>query len=319
LACHPKTQGWLCLLAHAGGILDVLATAAAPTQRDISQLLAVLKSTPAAFDRLRLLPFGALRDLDVSQIPFWQKGERLGAKIDVVSGLDLPADWPSAAPAKTAPPHAFVLTDPDKNVNKVRYSAATIHHNLRSAGWQVELQEGLTAPLPSRDRSEASASAHVARLESLRQRIFAASLFFYAGHADYVPAGGWQHRLHLQGQAGLLVGDILAMPRVPELVVLFACESGRSDEETGGQEGLGVAQAFLWSGSQAVVASVRVVHDEVTAAVAEAFSARLQAEPAVKLGIELNRALDAVRKRPWSSEIAPLLEQELGAFRVFVR
>lgn len=319
LACHPKTQGWLCLLAHAGGILDVLPTAAAPTQRDISQLLAGLKSTPAAFDRLRLLPFGALRDLDVSQIPFWQKGERLGANIDVVSGLDLPADWPSAAPANTAPPHAFVLTDPDRDVDGVRYSAATISHNLRSAGWQVELQEGLTEPLPSRDRSEASASAHMARLDSLRQRILAARLFFYAGHADYVPAGGWQHRLHLQGQAGLLVGDILAMPRVPELVVLFACQSGRSDEETGGQEGLGVAQAFLWSGSQAVVASVRVVRNEVTAAVAEAFSARLRTGQAVNLGIELNRALDEVRKRPWSDEIAPLLEQELGAFRVFVR
>jgi CHAT domain-containing protein len=122
--------------------------------------------------------------------------------------------------------------------------------------------------------------------------------------------------LRLSEDAGLMVSDILALPRVPHYVTLFACESGRTTEEWGNLEGLGLAQAFLTRGSKWVVGTARPVAPGLAAAMStsfyEAFS-RSQ-DPAQAIGIAIRRVQPV---EPQSSAQLSI-DNDVGAFRVYV-
>jgi len=322
LTCHPKVRGWVCLLASPGHETQAVATNGPPTLQDLAGLLARIdgiKATPSAFDRLSIYSFGQVRDLNLSLLPFWEKEAPLGSRIDVVYGLDLPEQWNAGSAAGTQPPRAYVLADPHGDLKHARAGAPSLATSLSAAGWQVDLQVGAAAPIGGLIDSVLPAAPVVSSGDEVRKRIKQSRLFFYNGHASYSPLGGWRHRLEMPDQGDILVGDILTMSAVPETVLLFACESGRSDEETGGLEGMGLAQAFLWAGSHVVLASTKEVRDEVMAAVAEALAKRLSASRPVALGIELTNAVQEVRQLKWPAEVAHGLDHELGAFRVFHR
>jgi CHAT domain-containing protein len=100
-------------------------------------------------------------------------------------------------------------------------------------------------------------------------------LFHYAGHATGPAAGAAFSALLLGDGARIDLGDLLAMPRVPEVVVLSACEAGADAFTAGGAAGstVGLAHAFIASGARAVVAPTRAVGDSD----ARAFVSRLYA------------------------------------------
>jgi CHAT domain-containing protein len=92
----------------------------------------------------------------------------------------------------------------------------------------------------------------------------------------------------LAGGAEIRVGDVLALPRVPRLVVLSACEAARADSEAR-PESLGVAQAFVTRGAQAVIAPTRPIADTL----AREMVAKLYQQRGA-LPVELTRAQRAI-------------------------
>lgn len=67
------------------------------------------------------------------------------------------------------------------------------------------------------------------------------------------------------GDGWLTAADALHLDLAGALVVLSACESGRGRAQDGGDEVLGLARAFLGAGAAAVVVSLWLVQDDVTA------------------------------------------------------
>jgi len=117
-------------------------------------------------------------------------------------------------------------------------------------------------------------------------------LFHYAGHHRFAGAEGADSELLLAG-ATLSVGDVLTLKAAPRFVVLSACDSARL-EAPGFSAGMDLAYAFVLSGTQAVVAATRPVHDELGYAMSQALYAELAAEPGER---DLVRALRAAQLR----------------------
>lgn len=96
-----------------------------------------------------------------------------------------------------------------------------------------------------------------------------ADLAHLATHGHHVADNALFSALELDD--GRLHGyEVQALPRVPRVVVLSACDVGRHDVRPG-DESLGMATAFLGAGSASVVASVTRVADAGAPAVMTAF------------------------------------------------
>ncbi|MEQ1505161.1 MAG: CHAT domain-containing protein [Myxococcota bacterium] len=110
-------------------------------------------------------------------------------------------------------------------------------------------------------------SGEEATAAAAAEAIARADWLHFSGHAQ--ADDGWKSHLALAGDDILDVAAVLALPSVPRVVVLNACETGRQS----GASSLGIAQAFVAAGSEAVVATSRTVADRVALDFAEAFYA----------------------------------------------
>lgn len=206
-----------------------------------SRLLAPFHSALARAERVRVLPYGRLRSVDFHVLPF--EGEPLLARRLVVFGLDLPV---RPAPVPPGGGLALLVSDPRGDLKAAREEAGLVAKALRGwgPGWTLERLEGAAA-----------------RAEAVRPALSRAALFHYAGHGTFAGFTGWDSVLELAEGTRLTLGDLQALGRAPTWVVLSSCEAGRSSGQAPG-EGIGLANAFLLAGSEAVVAATRRVPDE---------------------------------------------------------
>jgi CHAT domain-containing protein len=190
-----------------------------------------------------------LREVDFHALPFGT--DVLLAARPVVYGLDLE----TRTPASLAPRQALVVADPQGDLPASRTEAAAVISGLRRQRppWKVEQLAGQDA-----------ASA------ALQSRFGRVSLLHYAGHGTFAGFGGWESALPLAGETRLLPGDLLALDRVPDRVVLSGCDTGKSNAAAP-VEGLGLAQAFLLAGARSVLATTRPVGDHNAAEILTAF------------------------------------------------
>ncbi|WP_428263787.1 CHAT domain-containing protein [Haliangium sp.] len=225
-----------------------------------TDLLAPIAAQLARARRLTVMPYGPLRAVDVHALP-WQ-GQPLLAQVEVVYGLDLAA--PSPAPASSAaaepeparPGRVLVVADPRGDLPAARAEGDAVADLIDAA--ELRYLRGAEATGPA-----------------VRAALIAADSFHYAGHGHFAGRGGWGSALALADDSELTVGDILALPSVPAEVVLAGCETARGDEHAA--EGLGLGQAFIAAGAQAVVAAARPVDDALTARLATALYTALAA------------------------------------------
>jgi CHAT domain-containing protein len=168
-------------------------------------------------------------------------GKPLLEQLPVVYGLDLPTRL-SRPPA--GPPVALLVAAPEGDLPEGLQESRSVAATIRGwgQGWTPKLLEG----------KDASAGA-------VHDALAGASLFEFAGHGELAGFAGWDSALLLAAGSRLTSRDVLTL-RVPAWVVLSTCEGGHSSREAPG-EGIGLAQAFLLAGSQAVVAAVRPVRD----------------------------------------------------------
>jgi cellulose synthase operon protein C len=255
LAYHPLPKGWAGFAATPeGGVQpavfdlpeDALAHPNDPKSREIlaSRLIGPFQSVLQRAVYVRVLPFGPLRDVDFHTLPL--AGKPLLERLPVVYGLDLPTQL-SRPPAGA--PVALLVADPEDNLPEARKESTSFDAKVR--GWG----QGWTARQLPGQAADAGA---------VRAALAGATLFEFAGHGELAGFAGWDSALRLAAGSRLTARDILTL-RVPPWVVLSTCEGGRSSREAPG-EGLGVAQAFLLAGSQAVVAAVRPVRDSTARA-----------------------------------------------------
>ena len=252
LAYHPLPEGWAALAADKNGVLVERIQEPFPedgegSPEDLSSRL--LKPFAERIDQaaeIRVIAYGGLRNLDFHALPYGD-----GILLDrapVAYHLDLPAPSAEASPSWLA----LVVAGPGLFEAVTEASAVQDALKSPSSRWNVELLEYPAAA-------------------EVRRRLAHATLFHYAGHAEYDEhSRGWESHLALSGGTRLTVDDILNSPRVPRWVVLSGCETSR-DSQTAPLPSIGLAQAFLVAGAEAVLAATAEVSDAEAAELMEAF------------------------------------------------
>jgi cellulose synthase operon protein C len=99
-------------------------------------------------------------------------------------------------------------------------------------------------------------------------------LLHFAGHASSGGVDGLDSGLLLSGDRRLSLGDVLALERAPDVVILSSCTSSVSAELGGG---LSIGQAFLMAGSRVVVGAGRAISDSLAPRFMQALYDRLPA------------------------------------------
>lgn len=256
LLAHPGVDGWVVFAARGKRVAVHRVPELEPLVDRPERLAAVLlqpfSGSLQEVERVRVLPYGALRGVDVHALPWRQPGSvrEDGILLDalpVVYGLDLRRDSVDRTklPALGGPYRILVVADPEGNLPQARREVELV--TAAFSGGEVVRLEG-----------------EAATAKAVRRELPTVDVFHYAGHGSFRGLGGWESALSLSAGDRLTVGDVLALPRMPAWVVLSGCDTARTAEQSP-SESLGLAQAFAAAGSWGVVAATRPVSDETAA------------------------------------------------------
>lgn len=244
LVYHPLPHGWVGFASAGNETLshrfDLPAGDLTDPERLSARLLEPFRAAIDGAERLRFLPYGPLREIDLHALPYG--GDILLAARPVVYGLDVSV---SESPDPGLPFTALIVADPQGDLPAARFEAREVGQALASApgAWQIETLRG----------AEAS-------IEAVRAAIHTADLLHYSGHGVFAGRGGWESALRLAGGGRLTPGDLLTLGSSPRWVVLSGCETARS-AEAAPVESIGLAHACLLAGSSQVVAAMRPIDD----------------------------------------------------------
>lgn len=183
-------------------------------------------------------------------------GDALLNRIPVVYGLDLPrspqkrATIPAAA--RSGPRTVLMVTDPLGEFAHAQKAAGEAALLWERRGFRVE-------------RLDEGAATRAAVLAALRRSDI--EVFHFAGHGAFDERSPWNSKIVVAAPEGALMaevisaGDVLALGRAPRLVVLLACDTLKT-RASSSSAGLGIAQAFILGGAEAVIASDIKLSDE---------------------------------------------------------
>lgn len=233
-----ESQGDWIAFAARDGVVDAALVGTATLWADGDWLSGFGAVKDAS--EITLVPAGASWGLPL-QAAKW-RGRPLIELAPVRYSLDLPAR-PSEEEERERT--ALVVADPGENLTQARTEATAVADALRSAEWAVDARVG-----------EAASAKDVGAALS------EAKLFHYAGHGDWRGVSGWDSALVLADGERFGVHDVLALPQVPEGVVLTGCLTGAVSPDTLGG-GMNLSRAFVLAGSSWVVASDAKVSDEL--------------------------------------------------------
>jgi hypothetical protein len=255
LAYFPGAEGVIGFVARGDAtvarVLPALVAQASPAALGAA-LIAPFQQQLARATRVRIVTHGDLAGLDL------HAAELDAAPVIARWPISYALDAPAHVDAAVARSGALVVADPTADLPASRREGQAVVHAFG------------TAPTKLLQAGEATRAAVLAALPSV-------DVFHYAGHGQFAGIEGIDSGLRL-ADGELSLGDILALPAAPRLVVLSACEGARADGP-GFAGGLSVAEAFIAAGVRAVVASTRPVDDAVARALVEAFYAALAADP----------------------------------------
>ncbi len=212
-------------------------------------LLVPFRNQILAARRVRILPYGELRNVDFHALPF--EGEVLLAAKPIVYGLDLSPAF-GATPLRPAGEagerRALIVANPDGTLPGTVVEADRVTSAIRSwaPSWRIDRLDGPAA-----------------QAKKLSELLRTADLLHFAGHGRFGGVGGSDSSLLLADDQHLTVGGVLTLPHAPRVVILSGCETGQTPEAR--VEGLGLANAFVLAGSRSVVASVGNVDDRIAA------------------------------------------------------
>ncbi|MBI4511951.1 MAG: CHAT domain-containing protein [Deltaproteobacteria bacterium] len=291
VAYHPIPGGHAVLAADGAGvvaehigIVDPAASAAVMADT----LLGPISTRLEKARKLLVLPHGALVDVDFHALP-WNGKPLVSSKI-VEYPLDLPARAVAQGGVESVATTALVVGDPLGDLPVAGREAEAVAAALGVA-WKPTLLRG-----------SAATSGKVLDL------LGSASLFHYSGHGMQAGRDGLDSALLLSEGGRITVGDVLALSRVPKVVVLSGCETARAPSP--GPTSMGLAHAFLLAGAQGVVAATRPVGDTLASQVTTMFYRVMGANDSLDVGTVVGRAQAELAERSPTSDWA--------AFRVLI-
>jgi hypothetical protein len=234
--------------ASADGVVTARSLGTLPLSDPTRLAERLLGPFSAQIDRARsllVLPTGALWTVSFAALPW--RGETLLDAKPIALGLDLAPLQTATAPELR---RALVVADPRGNLPAAAHEAERVGAALRADAWSVTMLLGADA-----------------RAEHVREALSHSELLHYAGHGEHAGLEGWQGALQLADGARLGVNDVLALAKVPRLVVLPACDTAPSERTTQGGD-MNIARAFLLAGAQTVVAAQGPIDDALAARIA---------------------------------------------------
>jgi tetratricopeptide (TPR) repeat protein len=286
---HPTNSGWVGFAMDAEGldVRQISTSSSASSEETADALLSPFEAKLERAQRIRVLAYGPFRHVDMHALPW--RGAPLVASKSVAYAADL-ATSPTAD-AGTTESAMLLVADPRRDLPSARLEADAVTHAVPK-----DLRERLV-------RLEGRQATRTAVVDAMGK----CDWLHYAGHGEFAGHGGWESSLPLADGAKLTVGDILALPRAPRLVVLSGCETGRTSRRSPLSQ-IGLAQAFSIAGSQVVLAATRPVADELALRMSKALYAawNVGGDP-IDAPSRAQRAL--VESSP---------EQDWSAFRTFL-
>jgi CHAT domain len=248
LAFFPGPRGWYAFAAtQARVIARRMDDTALASASEAAKVLSLFRSELTSARRVRFFPYGASDRVDWHAVPW--NGQPLSASLEVEYGLDVPTRTGARA-AQNVPRSALIVTNPTGDLPASTSEGDLVVHAL--ASWQVTRLQGVGA----------TRGAVLGALKGAR-------LFHYAGHAEVAGAEGLSSALLLHENARIELGDLLASQSVPDFVVLSACDAASASSPYPSLMGLG--QAFIAAGAQAVIAPNRPISDTAALAFMSAF------------------------------------------------
>jgi cellulose synthase operon protein C len=238
LILFPGVNDWIAfvrtpttVVAHrfSEGALESRASAAA--------VLAPFARQMRALKCLYVLPFGRADRINWHTVEL--ETRPLIATAEVVYRVDLPESV-DHSPKNGELDNALIVTNPTGDLEAAQAEGSLVADAL--GHWRPIRLEG---PRATRD--------------ALLKILPTVALFHYAGHALAEGPSGSESSLILADGERADLGDFLALPRIPEVVVLAACQAS-------GGSAMGLAQAFLAAGARFVVAPRGDVDDAETRA-----------------------------------------------------
>lgn len=276
LSLFPGTRNWYAFAASTSVVAVIqveqsqLKSAAAA-----ADILARLDRQLGSAKRIRFFPYGDSDEIDWHSV-VW-RGRPLVASVEVDYGLDVPPREKNS-PVRARPSAALVVADPSEDLPSALAEGATVERFL-----------GLGARVLRLDGAKAFRAAVIEALPKVR-------FFHYAGHAQASSAAGdLSGALLLAGNSELLSADLLALPSVPELVILSACEAARVTQRHPSLMGLG--QTFIAAGARAVIAPSRIIGDRVAREFVVAFYSSLTGETGSSPDESVHRAFRSAALR----------------------
>ncbi len=280
LAYHPVLDGWAGFAMSGNrkvvgkmlGRLSPVLTAQALTER----LLDPFQSMIDEATHVAIMPYGELRKVDFHALPW--KGSPLVAAVPVAYSLDLGgATFQSDGAQRRT---ALVVANPTGDLSNAQREGALVKDALDDAhAWEPRVLWG-----------------GYATSMNLMRELPGAGLFHYAGHGVHKGDEGLDSHLVLAQDTRLSVGDILALSKSPEIVILSACDAARATR-AGSAEGLGLAQAFVMAGTRVVLAPTRPTDDKLSFELSVAAVRAMGTSPVREATAALRLAQLAIRQR----------------------
>ena len=238
LLYHPLPNGTQVGFAARGEMVEAHRFPAFATDHPRHDLLAPFADLLEGATQIRVLPFGASTAIDFHAMH--HAGDALLATAPVVYGLDLPADRSASDRHRR---NALLIAAPDGDLPAAGAELAQVRNALDD--WHF-VPIDLVSP------------------HAVIEALGTSDLLHFAGHASFSGLDGLDSHLRLAGSTRLSARDLLATRvKVPELVVLAACDSAQSAQSPSAP-GLGLSQAFLLGGSRVVIGATRPVDDRST-------------------------------------------------------
>lgn len=215
-------------------------------QRWSERLLEPMAAEVDRARRIRILPSFGVQALPFHALPW--RGRPLLAHADVVYSLDLPV-----RAASNAVGGALIVGDPLGDLEGAREEVDAVRAAHVASGVEVVSLVGQQATGPN-----------------VRRLLPQVRHLHYAGHSTTAGAFGWDSTLRLAHDTSLTVADIVAFERVPQTVVLLSCHGGHVSRDPRSQ-GVSLAAAFLFAGSEAVIAMATPVAEAEALLLASSF------------------------------------------------
>lgn len=194
-------------------------------------------------DILKVYPFGILKNVDFQALVF--QNELLLSRKSIHYGVDLS--------------HKKITQVKQTQVSRSLVVANSLG-DLRETELEANQIIQITKPFNWENNLLTTSQTKFTRIKNQLQR---SQHFHYAGHVFDNKTSTSQYLLPLADNTYLDSNDIIILERAPKWVVLSACNSAKNNS-TVNTESLGLAQAFIMSGSKQVIASSRPVLDKHT-------------------------------------------------------